>query len=41
MWLSAIAYSLGNLWRGLVLPMGIKMLSLTCLQQRLVKTAAG
>ena len=38
MWLSLIAYNLGNLWRRLVLPTGIDTWSLTSLQQRLVKT---
>ncbi|MHB8652858.1 MAG: transposase [Terriglobia bacterium] len=38
LWLSVIAYNLGNLWRRLVLPRGIGMWSLTSLQQRLVKT---
>ena len=38
MWLSVIAYNLGNLWRRLVLPKGIESWSLTSLQQRLVKT---
>jgi hypothetical protein len=38
MWLSVIAYNLGNLWRRLVLPKGIGKWSLTGLQQRLVKT---
>ena len=38
LWLSVIAYSLGNLWRGLVLPRRIANWSLTSLQQRLVKT---
>jgi hypothetical protein len=37
-WLSVIAYSLGNLWRRLVLPQRIGNWSLTSLQQRLVKT---
>jgi hypothetical protein len=37
-WLSVIAYSLGNLWRRLVLPRRIDGCSLTSLQQRLVKT---
>jgi hypothetical protein len=37
LWLSVIAYSLGNLWRRLVLPKGIGTRSLTSLQQRLVK----
>ena len=38
LWLSVIAYNLGNLWRRLVLPNGIGNWSLTSLQQRLVKT---
>jgi hypothetical protein len=38
LWLSVIAYNLGNLWRRLVLPKGIEKWSLTSLQQRLVKT---
>ena len=38
LWLSVIAYNLGNLWRRLVLPKGIENWSLTSLQQRLVKT---
>src|ERR1039458_741078 len=38
LWLSVIAYNLGNLWRRLVLPKGIGTWSLTSLQQRLVKT---
>jgi hypothetical protein len=38
LWLSAIAYNLGNLWRRLVLPQRIGNWSLTSLQQRLVKT---
>jgi len=37
-WLSLIAYNLGNLWRRLVLPKKIDHWSLTSLQQRLVKT---
>ena len=36
--LAVLAYSLGNLWRRLVLPPRIKRWSLTSLQQRLVKT---
>jgi hypothetical protein len=39
LWLSVIAYNLGNLWRRLVLPKGIGTWSLTSLQQRLVKTS--
>jgi hypothetical protein len=38
LWLSVIAYNLGNLWRRLVLPQRINNWSLTSLQQRLVKT---
>lgn len=38
LWLSVIAYNLGNLWRRLVLPRRIDNWSLTSLQQRLVKT---
>jgi Transposase DDE domain group 1 len=38
LWLSVIAYNLGNLWRRLALPAGIANWSLTSLQQRLVKT---
>jgi hypothetical protein len=38
LWLSAIAYNLGNLWRRLALPQRIGDWSLTSLQQRLVKT---
>jgi len=38
LWLSVIAYNLGNLWRSLALPQRIKRWSLTSLQQRLVKT---
>ena len=38
LWLSVLAYNLGNLWRRLVLPKGIENWSLTSLQQRLVKT---
>jgi hypothetical protein len=38
LWLSLIAYNLGNLWRRLVLPAGIDSWSLTSLQRRLVKT---
>jgi hypothetical protein len=38
LWLSVIAYNLGNLWRRLVLPERIDNWSLTTLQQRLVKT---
>src|SRR5229473_5341024 len=38
LWLSLIAYNLGNLWRRLALPAQIGKWSLTSLQQRLVKT---
>jgi Transposase DDE domain group 1 len=38
LWLSVIAYNLGNLWRRLGLPKRIERWSLTSLQQRLVKT---
>jgi hypothetical protein len=38
LWLSLIAYNLGNLLRRLVLPKKIENWSLTSLQQRLVKT---
>jgi hypothetical protein len=38
LWLSVIAYNLGNLWRRLALPQRIGYWSLTSLQQRLVKT---
>src|ERR1039457_1445003 len=38
LWLSVIAYNLGNLWRRLALPLRIDNWSLTSLQQRLVKT---
>ena len=38
LWLSVIAYNLGNLWRRLALPREIGSWSLTSLQQRLVKT---
>ena len=38
LWLTIIAYNLGNLWRRLVLPQTIGNWSLTSLQQRLVKT---
>ena len=37
LWLSVIAYNLGNLWRRLALPKRIDKWSLTSLQQRLVK----
>jgi hypothetical protein len=38
LWLSVIAYNLGNLWRRLVLPRRIGSWTLTSLQQRLAKT---
>jgi hypothetical protein len=38
LWLSVIAYNLGNLWRRLALPTWVATWSLTSLQQRLVKT---
>jgi hypothetical protein len=38
LWLSVIAYNLGNLWRRLALPYKISNWSLTSLQHRLVKT---
>jgi len=38
LWLSVLAYNLGNVWRRLVLPKKIENWSLTSLQQRLVKT---
>ncbi len=38
LWLSVIAYNLGNLWPRLALPNRIRNWSLTSLQQRLVKT---
>ena len=38
LWLTVIAYNLGNLWRRLALPRRIGNWSLTSLQQRLVKT---
>jgi len=41
LWLSILAYNLGNLWRRLALPNGIEDWSLTNLQQRLVKRAGG
>jgi hypothetical protein len=40
LWLSLIAYNLGNLWRRLVLLRGIGSCTLTSLQQRLVKAGA-
>jgi hypothetical protein len=39
LWLSVIAYNLGNLWRRLVLPKRIDKWSVTSLQQRLAKTS--
>lgn len=38
LWLSVIAYNLGNLWRRLALPLRVGKWSLTSLQRRLVKT---
>ena len=38
LWLSAIAYNLGDLWRRLVLPKKIDNWSQTSLRQRLLKT---
>jgi len=38
LWLSLIAYNLGNLWRRLALPTRVATWSLTSLRQRLVKT---
>jgi hypothetical protein len=38
LWLSVLAYNLGNLWRRLALPASIGRWSLTSLQQRVVKT---
>ena len=38
LWLSVIAYNLGNLWRRLVPPKRIDTWSLTSLQRRLMKT---
>ena len=38
LWLSLIAYNLGNLWRRLALPKKIDNWSLTSLQRRLAKT---
>jgi hypothetical protein len=38
LWLSVLAYNLGNLWRRLALPVQVATWSLTSLQQRLVKT---
>jgi len=40
LWLSVLAYNLGNLWRRLVLPRRIAGWSLTSLKQRLVKTGS-
>jgi hypothetical protein len=40
LWLSVIAYNLGNLWRPLALPKRIDTWSLTSLQQRLMKTGS-
>ncbi len=40
LWLSVIAYNLGNLWRRLALPLRVGNWSLTSLQQRLVKTGS-
>ena len=41
LWLSILAYDLGNLWRRLVLPQKVEKWLLTSLQQRLVKTGGG
>jgi hypothetical protein len=38
LWLSVIAYNLGNLWRRLAVPKRVDTWSLTSLQQRLMKT---
>ena len=38
LWLSLLAFNLGNLWRRLALPKEIGNWSLTSLQQRLMKT---
>ena len=38
LWLSVVAYNLGNLWRRLALPQRIATWSLTSLQHRLMKT---
>jgi hypothetical protein len=38
LWLSVIAYNLGNLWRRQVLPKRIDQRSLTSLQQRMMMT---
>jgi hypothetical protein len=37
LWLTIIAYNLGNLWRRLVLPQRIGSWSLTSLQQQLIR----
>jgi hypothetical protein len=41
LWLSVIAYNLGNLWRRVVLRLRVGKWSLTSLQQRLVKKGGG
>lgn len=41
LWLSVIAYNLGNLWRCVVLRLRVGKWSLTSLQQRLVKKGGG
>jgi DDE family transposase len=41
LWLTILAYNLGNLWRRLLRPQKIGNWSLTGLQQRLVKTGGG
>jgi len=41
LWLSVIAYNLGDLWRRLALPKRIDDWSVTSLQQRLVKMGGG
>ena len=38
LWLTILAYNLGNLWRRLGLPQRVQSWSLTSLQQRLMKT---
>jgi len=38
LWLSVVAYNLGNMWRRLALPKRIDTWSLTSLQHRLMKT---
>ena len=38
LWLSVVAYNLGNLWRRLALPAQVANWSLSSLQQRLMKT---